>query len=126
MENMLKGQNVEFTYNGYREILRNALKSDFKFVLFSERNNYPNEKTCLLRHDIDCDLGAAFEISCIEKELGIVSTFFIMLRSPLYNPFSRENNELIKKITDNGSCISLHYDEGYYPFNDVPLQVLIE
>ena len=44
---------------------------------------------------------------------GIQSTYFIMLRSPVYNLFSRENSEYLKKIIGFGHHIGLHYDDAY-------------
>jgi len=114
----------KFSYKHYKEILKTGLKNDFSYKSFSEIAS-EDEKQIFLRHDIDIDLGSALEIAKIEFELGIKSTFFLMLRSPIYNLFSRENNTLAKEIIGLGHEIGLHYDEGYYPFK-LDLNTLVE
>jgi len=69
----------------------------------------------VLRHDIDADPGAAFELATIEAEMGIEATFFLMLRSPIYNVFSRANPTYVRGIIEMGHTIGLHYDEGFWP-----------
>jgi len=52
----------------------------------------------LLRHDVDVDVGAALEMAKVEKSLGVSSTYFLMLRPPVYNLMSRHNHQAVKKI----------------------------
>jgi len=51
-----------------------------------------------LRHDIDFDLGFASEIAKIETELGIKSTFFVMLTNPFYNIFDKWNSNIVNYL----------------------------
>ena len=66
----------------------------------------------LLRHDVDLSPEAAYQMSVLEKSLGVRATYFIMLRSPAYNLFSRSNSDFIQGIIQNGHEIGLHYDQG--------------
>lgn len=45
----------------------------------------------ILRHDIDESIDFAYELYLAEKANGIKSTFYVLLTSDLYNPFSLKN-----------------------------------
>jgi hypothetical protein len=113
-----------FTHNHYRYILQSALKSGYKFIDFPslKRERQGGQFFCLLRHDCDNDLTAAATIAEIETEMGVHSTYFLMLRSVMYNLMSIPNTTLVRKIIDLGHWIGLHFDEHYYP-NATPNQV---
>jgi hypothetical protein len=68
---------------------------------------------CLLRHDIDADISAALKMAKVENEVGISATYFLMLRSPLYNLMGRENYEMTAQILGLGHKLGLHYDQGF-------------
>lgn len=101
----------EFTKNGYRKLLETALSSGYAFLPFSDKERFSKGKVCLLRHDVDADLNSALELARIETELGIRSTFFIMLRSPVYNLFSWSNHKIVEEISRH-HWIGLHFDDG--------------
>jgi len=44
-----------------------------------------------------------------------LSTYFFMLRSPLYNAFGRANQELVESVLGLGHRLGLHYDPGFDP-----------
>lgn len=104
-----------FTLSAYRDLLETAINSDYKFMAFHDPERFDGNKNCLLRHDIDADLGAAVEIAKIEANLGVGATYFLMLRSPIYNLMGRENTRLVQEIIGLGHWLGLHYDEGFYP-----------
>lgn len=116
----------KFTINGYTYLLELAIKNKYKFIDFNRSEIDGNEKLCLLRHDIDVDLKAALSMAEIECGLGIKATYFLMLRSPVYNLFGRQNHKYVEEILKNGHTLALHYDEGFYPSNDKNLQEHIE
>ena len=109
-------------FNDYQSILAAGINAGYVFRGFTEISK--TKKTIILRHDVDTSLISALQIAKIEFKNNIKSTFFVMLRSPFYNLFSRSNNEIVKKILTLGHDIGLHYDEGYYPEKD-NLQTLI-
>jgi hypothetical protein len=94
--------------NTYKSFLEALQDENYTFVFFD--NRYSFDKVILLRHDIDVDLEAALQLAKIENELNIVSTYFIMLRSPMYNLFSRANINIVKEIISLGHKLALHYD----------------
>ena len=91
----------EFLLNGYRVVMFDSLD-------LSKKNQL------ILRHDIDFDIKAAYEIAVIEHEINVKSTFFFLLRGDFYNLTSSENYDLVKKIESLGHKISLHYDIEIY------------
>lgn len=97
-----------FTRKGYRQMLVAMLKQGYRFLAFDSLERFHETKACLLRHDVDADLKAALEVSRIERTSGIQSTYFIMLRSPLYNPFFHMNEAMIREISSY-HWIGLHY-----------------
>tara|TARA_B110000037_G_C16983305_1_gene449956 strand:+ start:48 stop:785 length:738 start_codon:yes stop_codon:yes gene_type:complete len=105
--------NLSFSKDGYERLLKTALRNKYEFVFFN--SNSTNEFQCKLRHDVDVNIQLALEMAIIEASLGVQSTYFVMLRSPVYNLFSRENDRAIGKIFRLGHQIGLHYDEGFYP-----------
>lgn len=84
----------------------------YQFIEFQEAEKF-NGKAVLLRHDVDADLSAALEMAKIEHTYGIKATYFLMLRSPLYNLLGRENFSIACEILKLGHAIGLHYDQGF-------------
>lgn len=102
-----------FTLKHYSELLRLALDKGYSFLSFNEGINHSLEKFCLLRHDVDADLNAAYQMAKIEYEAGVRATYFFMLRSPVYNLFGRDNFKFAMKILELGHYMGLHFDEGF-------------
>lgn len=73
------------------------------------------DKCVILRHDVDNSLPGALELAKIEHRLGIKSTYFILLSSDFYNPFSKKNRIIIDEMIVLGHTIGLHFDETVYP-----------
>lgn len=101
-------------------MLKEALGKGYKFILYDQLNDQ-NPLLCVLRHDIDIDLHLALEMAKIEADLGIKSTYFIMLRSPVYNLFSRSNSIALNQILILGHDLGLHYDAGFHSRKSIPL-----
>lgn len=107
-----------FNLNTYRELLVNAQKAGYNFCDFSviTGNKIPilsKSNICLLRHDVDADVSAALVMAKLEQQLEVASTYFVMLRSPLYNLLGRKNHCMVEEIINLGHSIGLHYDQGF-------------
>ena len=80
MTNIEKYLFEDFTLKNYQKIIKVAKSQNFVFVkfdsLFSE-----NEKTIIWRHDVEFSPDIALEMANIEKDEGIVSTYFFQLHS---------------------------------------------
>ncbi len=105
-----------FTYAHYRRLIAAARAAGYAFeplsaVTAAQRSAAP---VCFLRHDCDNDLVAAARLARIESEAGVTSTFFVMLRSAMYNAMAPTNAELVREIVGLGHRIGLHFDESLH------------
>lgn len=113
---------MEFTYKGYESLINNLKNEHYNFSTYQ---NYSLEnKTVILRHDIDISIEKAFILAELEQKLGVCSTYFILLRSDLYNPLNKKNIQLIEGINKMGHQIGLHFDETLYlNENNIPAAI---
>jgi hypothetical protein len=106
-----------FSRATYVALLKTLEKSGYRFSTFSEEaDGQPkdkSEKWCLLRHDIDISMDFAVDMARIEYEAGASSTYFVMLRSPMYNLMSRHCTEALMQFLDLGHDIGLHFDASF-------------
>lgn len=102
-----------FTIEHYKEILSAILASDYRVSLFSEAD-LP-EKVIYIRHDIDNDIGVAHHMASVESEMGMQSTYLVLLRSGNYNPAERENYIFLRQMMDMGHEIGLHFSMIDHP-----------
>lgn len=63
-----------------------------------------------VRHDIDVSLDRAVPIARLERELGIVSSYHVMLASPFYDLRSERSRAALAEIRSLGHEVGLHYD----------------
>ena len=70
-------------------------------------------KGLINRHDVDWSLDDAYNLSQLEQDNGINSTYYIRLNSDLYNPKSRKNRIILKKMKRFFE-IGLHFDSTIY------------
>ncbi len=68
----------------------------------------------ILRHDVDMSLDAALNIGLIEKDLSVSSTYFVLLRSEMYNLFTPSSKHIIESLMKLGHRIGLHFDASLY------------
>lgn len=104
----------DFSYKFYCDTLL-KLKKNHKFVDFESVTS----NDVILRHDVDIALQPAVNMAKIENDLKIQSTYFILIHSPYYNPFSTHSTQLIKKILELEHKIGLHYDSSFYTKNNL-------
>lgn len=97
----------------YSELTKFLMYIKEKYHVTNMRD-WNGSKSIILRHDIDFDLKAAYDLSLIEKEIDVPSTFYIMTSSLTYNALSHENRKIIQKISDMGFEVGLHFDPTIY------------
>lgn len=102
---------MEFTYEAYSRMIERLRKENYNICPYQE--TYSADKVCILRHDVDTSLESALKFAQLEKKLGVSSTYFVLIRSDFYNPFSKKNSVIINKISELGHDIGLHFDEKY-------------
>jgi hypothetical protein len=105
---------IEFSPTGYAQLLQSIRDHGYQTVTFNDLNNRaPGIKYFLLRHDVDVNLDYAHEMAKREADFGVRSTYFVMLRSPFYNLWSRIASQLLREIAKMGHAIGLHFDAAF-------------
>ena len=112
---------IRNTMSGHKSLLElplltesySALIERFLQLGYEVRNSShfnPSQRHLLLRHDVDLDLGAALEMAQMESQLGLKSTFFILVTCPFYNALVDSNVKIIRQIIKLGHNIGVHVD----------------
>ena len=105
---------LEFSLDGYRGLLDRLSSRGYKTITFSEVDpGAPPSALCLLRHDVDASTGLALRLAELEAERGVRSTYFVMIRSTLYNAFSRQAFEDVRRMVQLGHEVGLHIDASH-------------
>ncbi|HBI63246.1 MAG TPA: hypothetical protein DDY31_18900 [Lachnospiraceae bacterium] len=103
---------MKFTYESYADMIKHLGNMEYQFADY--RSWKDSEKSVILRHDVDYSLQKAAEFSGIEREMGVQSTYFVLLSTNFYNVHSLKSKNYIRQIMDNGGKIGLHFDETQY------------
>lgn len=109
---MVDNATNEFSLLGYRALLTGLFERGYSARDFSNFDS--QSQHLLLRHDIDMSIAAAHEIAALERDIGVTSTFFVLLRSELYSPFSESGRADLLKLVALGHEIGLHLDASLY------------
>ena len=105
---------MEFKFSSYENCLNFAVEENYKFVNLSNALE-SNEKSILLRHDIDFSLDHAIKFAEIEKSLDVQATYFVRTHCKYYNALSYSSKEILNKLESLGHIVGLHFEEDYYP-----------
>lgn len=100
----------DFSEAHYRELLHLA-KASYCFTTYDAIAW--GSRFILWRHDVDFSLNRALALSAIEADEGIVSTYFVNLRSEGYNVFELSQARLIERILGRGHHLALHFDAAF-------------
>lgn len=100
----------DFTEEHYRDLIKLA-KSQYAFAVFGDTVSIPH---VLWRHDIDISPQRALKLAKIETELGVRTTYFLMLHSEFYNLLEPDVVQCIKQISALGHAVGLHFDASIY------------
>ncbi len=106
-----------FTHASYQTLLSRLLDAGYTSASFEESDQLlaKGDPFVLLRHDIDFSLTSALEMAHIEAEMGLFSTWFVLVRTEHYNPFSADGSRAIEEILGMGHRLGLHFDCAAYP-----------
>ena len=99
-------EEVEFTHRWYRTLLQRLQNDGYDFRGFSDALGAGD---IVLRHDVDLSVDAAVRMARLEADLGIQSTYCVLLSSPLYNPLEGEYRETLREIDALGHEVALHF-----------------
>jgi hypothetical protein len=103
---------AEFTFAGFREMITALLARGYEIKRFAEAE--VARQHLILRHDIDQCLNAASRLAEIEADEGWRASYFVLMRSEMYNPFSSAGLRALEKISACGHEIGLHLDAALY------------
>ncbi len=100
----------------YSRIVLSLQEARYDFCTFEEACiRGGSQPFVILRHDVDFSLRGAIQVAELEKKVGVHSSFFIHLRSPLYNALSDYASQVLRSIYENGHDVGLHFDMCHYP-----------
>jgi len=101
------GHESKFTYKYYEAMLAKAITMGFCISSF-EHYSSENEKTIILRHDVDYTINGVIQLAEIEARLGVTATYLFRIHAHEYNVLTPHVNALIKTLLDMGHEIGLH------------------
>jgi len=95
----------------YIALLEHIRSQGYRFAAgYHDWDSASDEPQVILRHDIDVSLGLAVRMAMLDRELGIPSIFFAMLRSPHYNIYATQTRAALEMIVGSGEHrLGLHY-----------------
>lgn len=102
----------DFTLDGYGRLLDGFESRGYVVRDFLDCD--PGRAHLILRHDVDMSLAAAHRIARLEADRGLRASYFVLLRTDLYNPLSKANGALIAAIRELGHHVRLHFDASFY------------
>ncbi len=103
----------KFTLTGYRSLMVALLERGAQFSPMRKIKK-PEMNDVYLRHDVDISLELALPMARVEKDLGVASTYYVLLSGP-YNPLSKTAISALQELTKLGHGLGLHYDLTLYP-----------
>jgi hypothetical protein len=107
----------EFCPAGYANII-NGLRN-LGYAPHSFHSVDPNARHVVIRHDVDFSLDAAVLMAEQERQLGVNSAYFILVRTEFYNALSAAGSNALRRILDLGHEIGLHFDASLYAGRDI-------
>ncbi len=105
-----------FSLQLYRDTLEKAVKLGYSFPTVSELRSGSRhlDNFLLLRHDIDSSPYHALQMVLLEQSLGVRSSCYVLMHSPFYNPAAPKNWDELKRISDVGCEVGLHYETDFF------------
>lgn len=97
----------DFSYPYYRKLIEAARAYATPCQFREVPSLAPEESHLLVRHDVDCCLDAALRFAEMEWEMGLRSTYFVMMQSLLYEV---ADNKAVHILTEMGHEVGVHFD----------------
>lgn len=101
-----------WTYSDYKKSLEQFRENNYSITSFEQFIKMPNKKHLILRHDIDFNLNAAYNMAQIDHQLGIKSSFFLRVCANGYNLSASPSIKIINEMLNMGHELGLHVDTG--------------
>lgn len=97
----------KFSLRAYTSIIRLAQKNGYHFSAY-DAPWPPKRRTLFLRHDVDYSPHLALAMARTNAFLGVRGTFFLLLRSQIYNLLSPWVLRIVRDIRALGQDLALH------------------
>lgn len=103
----------EFSLPGYERLLRGLLAAGHELLPVEDmpRRAGDGSRVVFLRHDIDAHLTGIARLAEIEEGLGVRSTWMVATGLH-YNPGSKPNREIVRRLHGWDHRIGVHYLNG--------------
>ena len=99
---------MTYSLFAYRSVLEAAKRRRAAFVPFTMSMAESEVPHIYLRHDVDFSLEMATLLAAANADLGVSGTFFLLLRSPVYNLLSDAARHAIERLLGLGQRLGLH------------------
>ena len=111
---------TDFSRHGFESVVQAIHAGGYRLIGFDElaAAQAADASLCLLRHDVDASMDFAVEMGEVEQRLGVRSTYFVMLRSPMYNLLGRHGLQALRTLQTLEHDIGLHFDAGASDWQD--------
>lgn len=103
---------IDYRLDSYAGLLRSFRDAGYEFGSFE--GGRPAAGEILLRHDVDLSLDRALAMAEKERELGVESTYCVLLAAPAYDLTRPRNLRVLQRIADLGHDLALHFDTHRY------------
>lgn len=101
-----------FSPESYRGLVQTLVGAGYSVRDYVDHD--PGAAHLILRHDVDMSLDAAVALAEIECDMGVAATYFVLVRSELYNPAAAAGQAALRRLLDLGQRVGLHFDAALY------------
>ena len=101
-----------FCREGYSQLVSRLVELGYRTIKIDSVALEPHE--LVLRHDVDFCLRRSVELAEIEASLGVSSHYYVLVNSKFYNAAHPDSRALIKRLTELGHYVGLHFDSSPY------------
>ena len=103
---------MNFSISSYKYLIDLIFNSRRKIINYKDLLNGDNG--IIMRHDIDFCPIRSYEIANLEYKSNVRATYFVLVKSGLYNFRESKNIKALEHIVDLGHDIALHFDSSNY------------
>lgn len=100
-----------FSTAAYSQLLAELRARGYRLADYTDAD--PEKPHLILRHDVDVCVERALALAEFEATIDATSTYFFLLRTPLYNLMDEIDS--VKHIAALGHGVGLHFDASLYP-----------
>jgi hypothetical protein len=100
----------DFTRANYARLIKLA-KRTYRFRRYWDFDRA--EPFVLWRHDVDFSPQGAVKLAALERDAGVVATYFLSFHSDFYNLLERDVSDCVRQIAELGHDIGLHVDLAF-------------